>query len=257
MKLKSILHFLDLSAIKCKPFHKRSETLHLFKDSRKRPVFLSTEQITGMVSTLDFLFREQHITGDFNAQVLDSTLSVNLLPTFKHRFTRFYGPADKLFNITFKEFIVAETLFRNYSQSQDDSFLSKLIATLYRPKTKNADTLSFEFNGDVREPFNDHIIEARGKRMDSLNPSYRFAIALYYQGCRKFLHTQFSNVFSGSSSSGSSNHRGYLDLVNSLTNNDVTKTEEVRNSMLFDVLVHLENVLKEQKQAKSKQNKSK
>ena len=165
---------------------------------------------------------------------------------------RYYGPADKLFNITLAEYIKAEVFYTNYLKNNDEEQLNKLIAVLYRKRKLFISKKSETYRGDLRRKFNDHLVSLHAKKLNKLPAEVKTAIAIYYEGCRAFLHKQFPGVFKSSGTGRQSGVDGMLALVDALTGGDVTKTENVRSSYLYDVMVHLQKAIEAAEEAKEK-----
>ena len=127
-----------------------------------------------------------------------------------------------------------------YIKTKEPEDLDLLVATLYRMRDRSMDESSIDFKGDIREPFNDHLVAARAKKLKNLDTIIKTGILLFYQGCRKFIMKQFPGVFKKGSGESGSPVPGMLALVDALSGDDVTKTEEVRHSQLYDVLVRLQ-----------------
>lgn len=250
--LRTLLYILGLQVLSFKTIPSNNGNNYLFKVSKKKKFLLTDTQLLYLIeNTLTFLIGENIDEAKKTKTIyIDTQLTDNLLPSFKIGFTVYYGPSDNLFNLTFKEFILAETYFSNYTQNSDQTSLNKLIATLYRPKSKTYNPHSPDYKGDIREPFNDFLIEMRSKDISKLPMIYKVCITLYYQGSRRWLMKHFPHVFSGSSSK--KDPFGYMSLVDSLTGGDVTKTDVVRNSMLYDVMLRLERAAIEFEERKSK-----
>lgn len=208
---------------------------------------LSTAQIDEIASLFNFLFK---IDNDNEFITVDSQLTVNLISHFKVSGTSFYGPADKLFNITLSEFIHAETNLTRYLKSKEIEYLDRLIAILWRPQKNPIRRISNHYNGDRRIPFNDHKFEKRAIRIHKLNHNTKMAILLFYQGCQAWYQKQFPHVFKPGKKAN--NNLGFLNLVDALTTGDITKTDDIRKSYLMDVMVHLERVAIEHEEFESK-----
>jgi hypothetical protein len=227
----------------------KSELLYQVSLADHSVAYLSPKQIVTIADGFDFIFERKEKDGEITSVSLDSKLTKNLIPRFKVRATHYYGPSDRLFNISFAEYIHAETNANRFLKDKDVTYLDKLIAVLYRPERSDVHPGSEEYNGDRRIKFNDHKIDERAEKISRINHNLKYAILLFYQGCQRWYHQQFPHVFSykkGSKGDG----LGFLGLVDALTDGDVTKNEKVRSSYLVDVMVHLErSAIEYEKQA--------
>jgi len=124
-----------------------------------------------------------------------NNLTRQLLPVVKIGLKKLYGPADELANLSFVEFIKAESAYIAYAKTRDPEALNLLVAILYRPKRKDYSPQSPDFDGDIREKYNDHLVGDRVKLVSRLPLSTRQAIFLFYDGCRALILKQYPNVF--------------------------------------------------------------
>ncbi|MBC8488857.1 MAG: hypothetical protein H8D45_22775 [Bacteroidetes bacterium] len=240
-KLKTILTFLNIKILAKKPVNDPADNnsfLYVLHKNGYKNFLVAPDQLVEISNTLDFLFETITDEGE-EIRIMNSHLSVNLLPKFTYKNKTFYGPADKLFNITFAEYIVAETNYLNFLKSKDELDLNKLVVTLYRFKDPEYIPDNVKTKGDPREQFNDHLIGRRAVNISKLNTEIKYAVFMFYKGCRNFIVKQFPAAHKPPKKK-SSNNLGFLSLVDALTGGDVTKTDSVRKSYLYDVMVRLE-----------------
>ena len=249
LKLKALLTILKARVLIKNPVLHEQQILHKIKLGRQK-AWLSDVQLKAMTDKLSFLTAKYETETGAPAYTLDSSLTVNLFDQFRHKRNMYYGPEEKLFNITFGEYITAETNYLRYIKTKNNQDLDKLVATLYRRQLKSYKPNALTNTGDRREPFNDHLVNGRAAKLKKLDNIIKIGILLYYQGCRKFISNQFPDVFKKSTSGFTSTVPGMLGLVDALTGEDVTKTEEVRSSMLYDVLIRLQKAAERHEQTK-------
>lgn len=99
------------------------------------------------------------------------------LAELKHRFTRFYGPADGLGNLTFEEFWFTEAA---YSDQDYDT----LISILYCANARH-----------TRPAYTDRRTEQTRKALRGLSALEKQMIAFNYEGCRLAFAKIFPHVF--------------------------------------------------------------
>ncbi|MGY4385635.1 hypothetical protein ACVWYN_002681 [Pedobacter sp. UYP24] len=90
------------------------------------------------------------------------------------------APADDLSNLSFGEWCFAFQFFTYYKLTNDDSWIVKLLACLYRPADPNQKLDSPEYSGDVREQFNENLIESRAIRIASIPEHMRLGILAWF-----------------------------------------------------------------------------
>jgi hypothetical protein len=139
---------------------------------------MNDDEILKMCRLIDFVFE-------------DCTLTNQLVPVVKSFFKELYGPAAKLSNLTFGEFIFTEKYFENYFKHKKPIDLVKIAAVLYRPivskkhKARVAFDNRFDFNANVK--LVNEIVS-----IGELN-----AIFLMYLGCHKMFEQLYKGVFGG------------------------------------------------------------
>jgi hypothetical protein len=230
-------------------------TTDVFEFRHGRHIFIiDVKDIVFAASKLQFLFRIEEIKGQ-KVYSLESKLSKNLIPEISFGMSFFkrswYGPDNALTNITFSEFIHAETAYDKLITSGDDKYLNRLVAILYRP-SGNMKPKDPEFRGDVRRAFNDFTIDRQAKRAFFIQDNIKTAILIYYIGCRYAITKTFPDVFSGSGSEKTDTYRSYMNLVEVLANYDVTKKDDIRSAYLYDVLLTLNQSIIRDKETEKK-----
>ncbi len=190
----------------------------------KRRFELSDLQLQSYIGQLDFLLEA-------------SQLTENRLPKLNGRI----GPDKALANISWAEFETAEGYFGSFSKTKDEIQLDRLIATLYRKADRNNRADSSGFTGDRRETFNPHLVEKQAAHFKSLPMDKKYAVYLFYSGCRNNIVAQFGKVFSADSSgSGEPDPLCHINLVNAINNGDITKNGSIRKTALFEILIFLQ-----------------
>lgn len=112
-----------------------------------------------------------------------------VIPHFYVGFTKYYGPADALANLTIAEYRKTELLYQMYVRTGKTDQITQLIATLYRPKRKGV------IHDDIREELNEGSVKKRYAEFERLSPAFRHAILLNYEGCRNFIFQKFQPAF--------------------------------------------------------------
>jgi hypothetical protein len=228
--------------------HPVNRTLNLFKFRSKTTgcFFLTPDQISELASKLDYLL-EEHDDGN---KSMVSYFDSNPFPSLKHKGVRYYGPADRLFNISFAEFIEAETHYMNFLKEPDFTTLDQLLATFYRKADPMQKQMDQNFNGDIRLPFNDHLVSYHARQFNSVAPYRKLSVFFFYQGCRNFLISNFPNVFASQGYSKKKSY-GMASLVDALSMGDVTRNESIRKTMLYDVLIRFEHAAQQKLELKA------
>ncbi|SDK34773.1 hypothetical protein SAMN05421823_102519 [Catalinimonas alkaloidigena] len=201
---------------------------------------LRTHHVQDLLLLTDFLFQKNDLTK-------------NRIPTIRRGLKRLYGPNDELKGLRFIEWMHAEAAFLAYSKTQEEQHLNRLVAILYRPRKKGARPQAPDWDGDLRERYNDYTLEARTRNVSRLPLATRQAILMFYVGCRALIIARFPNVFKepGESTQVTSGQNGWPEVMRRLAG-DVTKFEEVSYQRLTLVLYDLDGRIRDDQALKEK-----
>ena len=138
----------------------------LFQKHRSILAKMKLQQLLSMVP-----FSELAPYGEFLLQ----TTNFHIFPEI----SGLIKPADRLSNITVKQFSFADKFFDDWEKDRTDLKLRRFVASLYR----------------IKEEFDELDLSAVAKSTDNLTPKEREAIALTYLFCRIYIWNKFPVVF--------------------------------------------------------------
>lgn len=104
----------------------------------------------------------------------------NYWPAINIKKKRHIAPADDLSNLSFGEWCFAFEIYNQYRLTNDQQWLNKLIAVIYRPVDPHAKEDSPNFTGDLREKFNENLIERRAKGIQAIEEKVKLAIVAWF-----------------------------------------------------------------------------
>lgn len=163
-----------------------------------------------------------------------------VIPQIGCGFRNYYGPEDRLGNITIAEFRRTELYYQAYIKTGQDEYLDLLIATLYRAKRKGL------IDKDIREDITEYGIRNRAKRLKSLSRKFRQATLLNYEGCRGFIHANYlSKLPTSKSDTPSKELFDFNGIIRTIAGGKFGTFEETNSAMLYDFLEHLLETVKE------------
>lgn len=165
----------------------------------------------------------------------ENTLTDNLIKSYQGH----YGPAGSFNNLVISEFIFTEQQFAIWKSDEPVAVrhdaLNRLVAILYRPEKKNYDKIRNE-SGDIREAFNDNLIDYYTTIIATWPFQVKQAIVFWYEGCHNQLIRDFPKVFGGGGS-GESVY-GLWDVLFSIAEKNVLGDfAKVENQLLKTVLM--------------------
>lgn len=147
---------------------------------------LPDEQLYGLMTCIDWVFEKVDIT-------------INKIPFIQMGEWHYalHGPADELKNMRFAEWCVADTYYVAYSKTQDPAMLDRLLAVLYREKGKGKAHKRGNENycGDIRQKFNDSLLDDRQLILSRLTKIEKRAIYLWFACCRQVIIKEYPEVF--------------------------------------------------------------
>jgi hypothetical protein len=198
-------------------------------------------------SDLAFIATSLKFILDPKGKKIYSKLYRNLIPEFQLGASTWIGPADALTNLIFEEYIHTETHYTRFAKTADPHHLHLLIATLYRPPGLKLNP------GDRRKAFDDFSLEEDAKHIANWPQEILMAILLFYQGCKERLAFDFPRVFTDGSGSkdNTDTFTRMQSLTDALSNGDVTKQKEIRKCYLYEVLMRMEESLKQQERVEA------
>jgi hypothetical protein len=199
---------------------------------------------------VDFLFAEQL---DFTKQLLPSVRATWGLRTL-------YGPADGLANLSFLEFVYADSYFIAYAQRQDTQWLHHLLATLYRPQRRPYRPHAADYAGDRRQNFNPALIDERLSLVARLPQAEQLAILTWYRGCRRALEHRYAAVFTPENEQKASESTdGWAYVLREMSGQAFGSYEETGRQKAAQILAKMEDdtrLAQRQKQQAERQKNS-
>jgi hypothetical protein len=145
---------------------------------------LSDEELYDLLKNIDWVFNK--------LDILD-----NPLPVVVINGKDYYGPQKAMENLRFAEWCVADTHFVNYSHTAALEDLQKLAACIYRPSGIGDEFKHSHpsYRGDIRERFNDQLVDQRSAEMSKLGKAYLEGIYLFYASCRHHIISMYEDFF--------------------------------------------------------------
>jgi hypothetical protein len=122
-------------------------------------------------------------------KIIKQDYTRNPVPAFRPLWVHYYGPADTFTNITFGEYTDGLRLFMEFSATGNLQLLYLLAAVFYRKKKwfhwvrKHLNN----YNGDIREPYNSDILEARAHTFKVMPIGFIYGVYLYFASFQKFI----------------------------------------------------------------------
>lgn len=164
-------------------------------------------------------------------------------------FKKLYGPGDMLNNVSVMEWGRAEKFYLRFHKSHKPEDLNNLVAVLYRPIDTFKKTTDENYNGDLRQKYNDFTHFNRVQQIERIDMATRHAIFMYYTACRNAIFTAkgFAEVFDGQETKTIKSNPDFtwIDFIMDLSgkNFDDKSIDTLADSLLHTVLYKLNRIL--------------
>lgn len=187
---------------------------------------------------IDFLFEHNHLTKQLLPRLVHWSASKN-----------YWGPADNFENLTMDEFCFSEYHFLEFKKTNSRDALIRFVATLYRPAKKGY-SLLVNKDGDIRVPFNEHLIKSYAKDIARFSLSHMLGVFIWYMGCRYELIRLFPKVFNGKESDTES--FGLFSLITSVAEDGVMGDfDKVNKKQVHTILLRLTELINQAEKAEA------
>ncbi|MDR0799791.1 MAG: hypothetical protein LBN18_08535 [Dysgonamonadaceae bacterium] len=208
IKLKMLLFCMDAHVNR----FKESGQIRFIIQAGKKKYEFATKELQPVMDLFSFLFTEQK-----GKYLLNPLLTKNPFPTTQCGCVNVYCNAEQgLQCLTYGEFIHLQTYFSAIPEKPEsiDNFLS----ILYKQK-----------NGCTSPAL-----------MNKMSQTVKTAIIWYYLGSMHFISEKFPRTFFGGGSPDHNVFENQMRIVGALAGNDLTKREQVNQSLLYDALYTME-----------------
>jgi len=188
-------------------------------------------QMNGLHQSVDFIYKE-----------ID--LICNPLPRIRRRLISYRGPKEKLKDLRFGQFVIADTYYVRYLRRRQQEDLDMMVASLYR-RGKRFDATAVE-NG--------------ARRLSGISQEKKLAILMFYTGCRKYINGRFPLLFPKTESKEKKKKKGggsWAGVLVSLVGDNPAEKERVENLDLYFALSYLENQVRQANELREKIEKRK
>lgn len=135
----------------------------------------------------------------FASWVYEKPLDEKPFDFFDFEGVRYWLPEPNYTNTTALELSLANMLYVEFAHptEPDLTAIEKLIATFCRPVRSDWESfqISPEWNGDIRQPFNQARMEATAKQLASLDISTKIAFLTYFEQMNTAFLEEYSQLF--------------------------------------------------------------
>lgn len=193
-------------------------------------VYLTAEQLASLGTIFDFLFTETD-----KGVELDIRLTRNPFPLYVSKSMALAGPDDALTNISYGQFIMLQS-WQQQMKNDFNTALDNFLSVIWKDSlfTTSEDGAAIWFQ--------------------DVPPVVKTVMFWYFIGSMRFIQEKFPQTFpEGSSDGGYDVFDMQQRIVDEMASGDVTKKEQVKQSLLYDALYTLEMAIERDEKAKRSQ----
>lgn len=166
-----------------------------------------------------------------------------------------YGPMGDFETLKGSEWTDADSAYMSFLETTEEENLDNLIAILWRPRNKAINPKSESFKKDIRIPYNPHTVERRAKQVSKIDSSIKYAILLWYRGCRMDWEDMFEKVFKGGTKEQVENY-GWTETIQKVSGKLFGNLNDTEDTYMYKILLNMQIEIKDHDYWKSKnQNK--
>jgi len=221
---------------------------------------ISPEQMGKLTPLLDFLFEETASGTTIATQLTATPLpEIYFCPS-----GMLHGPANAFSNLTFYEWIKAESAFAAFCENKNPAQLHRLIALLWRPAKPatsiNVDTL---YGGDIRLPLRPYeaTVNLRAGVIASDLPEWKQHLILHwYTSCRqRCIVERWPILFDAPNDDTPPSKFGLAGVLLEVAGTKFGTVDQTADTPLFTILLHLameENKRQEQEREMRRQQRA-
>jgi len=206
LKLLCLMNYTGLKVLKAKKEDDPEDGFR-FKYQGKS-FYMSSDMVTDILSRLDFLTQPP---GLFNPP---------------EAIKNYRACDSRLFGVRLDEWLFADLMYSDFSKTQDDASLNKMLAVFYRRKTD-----------DWAE--GKHI-EQWAKRFKRVPMPVKYSVYLWYTGVKSWLITKYYYVFQGGSGADDvSADEMIMGILSNLNEGKVADNGIIKASEMHEALYEL------------------
>lgn len=180
------------------------------------------------------------------------TLTENKIEDIKVERWRFFGPIGNFSTLTAEEWTAADEAYIDFKSSNEVEHLDKLVAILYRKRVPGLWPRHSEWKNDYREPYNEYAVHWRKLTISKIDPRIKFAILIWYQGCRREWELVFERVFKNKAEGPES--FGWEETIMKLSGSEFGSHEQTQHTYMYMLMLKMEVTLKDEEFRKEQED---
>lgn len=160
----------------------------------------------------------------------------------------YFSPRSALTNICWRQYRIADVAATNFITTQDPKYLDKMVAVLFLP------AFAYQSSYLYKSALSISAINERAEKLSKLDYTIKYAIWVWFCGCRMFITKHFKEVFKGQKENSTKSinsleiQSNYEDMLR-IRSGSVTNDEATDFANLYDFLGHFQTEARQAKMA--------
>ena len=130
----------------------------------------------------------------------------------------YYAVHYKLYEVSLEDYLIADSMYLAYAQTNNEQFLNNLLAVIY-PSRRS--------------------LEKHAKRFRKVPLALKYAVFLWFTGLKAWIIEQYPYLFSGSGGEFVSPSESAKSIIAALNGGDITKNAVIKESYVHEALDEL------------------
>lgn len=165
---------------------------------------------------------------------------------------RFFGPIGNFSTLKAEEWTAADEAYLEYESTKEPEHLDKMVAVLFRSREKGMWKGHSQWANDYRLPFNEYAVKARKSRFQQIDSRIKYAVLLWWKGCRREWEEVFERVFKNRSEGPES--FGWEESIMKLSGAEFGDDSQTRNTYMYKLMLKMEVTLKDEEYRKEQED---
>lgn len=187
---------------------------------------------------------------DFVADEIN--LTENKVTKLKIRGIRFFGPIGDFSTMTGDEWTEADEAYIEFSETQEESALNRMMAILFRERQKGMWPGHSQWMNDYRIEYSEGTVNNRIAYMQRVPLPVKLAVLLWWKGCRREWEDVFERVFQAKGEGPES--FGWQETLLKLSGSEFGDLNNTQRTYMYKLMLKMEVTLKDEEYRKEQED---
>lgn len=200
---------------------------------------IGAERLIDLFPFIDFISNEINLTE-------------NKVTKLRIRGIRFFGPIGDFSTLTGDEWTEADEAYIEFSQTQEESALNRMMAILFRERQKGMWPGHSQWMNDYRIEYSEGTVNNRITYMQRVPLPVKLAVLLWWKGCRREWEDVFERVFQAKGEGPES--FGWQETLLKLSGSEFGDLNNTQRTYMYKLMLKMEVTLKDEEYRKEQED---